>query len=118
MPSPGAPQAPSPSLEDAYLELLFDTLEGLEVSARAQFLQRYFRATTQLDLPESQCLRLWEQLQLRRREFFDAFGRAASLRTVLVDVLVTAGLVRVPAIIEYGELKKIRLNAVTDPLTG
>src|SRR5215469_2629580 len=118
MPSPGAPQAPRPPLEDAYLELLFDTLEGLDPSARAQFLQRYFRATTQLDLPESQCLRLWEEFLVRRREFFEAFGRAASLRTVLLDVLVSTGLVRVPVIIEYGELKRIQLNAVTDPLTG
>jgi diguanylate cyclase (GGDEF)-like protein len=118
MPSPGAPQAPRPPLEDAYLELLFDTLEGLDPSARAQFLQRYFRATTQLDLPESQCIRLWEEILVRRREFFEAFGRAASLRTVLMDVMVSAGLVRVPVIIEYGELKRIQLNAVTDPLTG
>ena len=118
MPSPGAPQAPRPPLEDAYLELLFDTLESLEPSARAQFLQRYFRATTQLELPEIQCVRLWEELLLRRREFFEAFGRAASLRTVLMDVLVSAELVRVPVIIEYGELKRIQRNAVTDPLTG
>ena len=118
MPSPGAPQAPRPPLEDAYLELLFDTLEGLDPSARAQFLQRYFLATTQLDLPQSQCVRLWEEILVRRREFFDAFGRAASLRTVFMDVLVSAGLVRVPVIIEYGELKRIQLNAVTDPLTG
>src|SRR5215469_5715923 len=118
MPSPGAPQAPRPPQEDAYLELLFDTLEGLDPSPRAQFLQRYFHATTQLDLPESQCLRLWEEFLVRRREFFEAFGRAASLRTVLLDVLVSTGLVRVPVIIEYGELKRIQLNAVTDPLTG
>ena len=118
MPSPGAPQAPRPPLEDAYLELLIDTLEGLDPSARAQFLQRYFLATTQLDLPQSQCIRLWDEILVRRREFFEAFGRAASLRTVLMDVLVSARLVRVPAIIEYSELKRIQLNAVTDPLTG
>jgi len=118
MPSPGAPQAPRPPLEDAYLELLIDTLEGLDPSARAQFLQRYFLATTQLDLPQSQCIRLWDEILVRRREFFEAFGHAASLRTVLMDVLVSARLVRVPAIIEYSELKRIQLNAVTDPLTG
>ena len=35
-----------------------------------------------------------------------------------MDVLTTAGLLRVPVLIEYDELKKIQLNAVTDPLTG
>jgi diguanylate cyclase (GGDEF)-like protein len=118
MPSPGAPQAPRLPLEDAYLELLSDTLEGLEPSARAQFLQGYFRATTHLDLRENQCLQLWDEMLTRRREFSDALGRPASLKTSLMDVLSTAGLVRVPVILEYDELKKIKLNAVTDPLTG
>ena len=118
MPSPGAPQAPRLPLEDAYLELLSDTLEGLEPSVRAQFLQRYFRAITHLDLRENQCLQLWDEMLTRRREFSDALGRPASLKTILMDALSTAGLVRVPVILEYDELKKIQLSAVTDPLTG
>jgi diguanylate cyclase (GGDEF)-like protein len=105
-------------LEDAYLELLADTLEGMEQSARAQFLQRYFRATTQLDLRESQSLQLWDEVLTRRRELKDALGRQVSLKTVLMDVLSSSGLVRVPVILEYDELKRIQLNAVTDPLTG
>ena len=56
MPSPGGPAAPRLSVEDAYLELLADTLEGLEHSARAHFLQRYFLATTHLELRESQAV--------------------------------------------------------------
>jgi diguanylate cyclase (GGDEF)-like protein len=105
-------------LEDAYLELLADTLEGLEHSARSQFLQRYFRATTHLDLRESQSLELWDEVLTRRRELADALGRPVSLKTVLMDVLSSSGLVRVPVILEYNELKKIQLSAVTDPLTG
>jgi diguanylate cyclase (GGDEF)-like protein len=105
-------------LEDAYLELLADTLESLEHSARGQFLQRYFRATTHLELRESQCLQLWDEVLTRRRELTDRLGRPISLKTVLMDVLSSSGLVRVPVILEYDELKKIQLNAVTDPLTG
>jgi diguanylate cyclase (GGDEF)-like protein len=105
-------------LEDAYLELLADTLEGLDHSARGQFLQRYFRVTTHLDLRESQCLQLWDDVLMRRRELTDTLARPISLKTVLMDVLSTSGLVRVPVILEYDELKKIQLNAVTDPLTG
>jgi diguanylate cyclase (GGDEF)-like protein len=118
MPSPGAPVAPRLPMEDAYLELLADTLEGLDHSARGQFLQRYFRATTHLELRESQSLQLWDEVLLRRRELADALRRPVSLKTVLMDVLSTSGLVRVPVILEYDELKKIQLNAVTDSLTG
>ena len=118
MPSPGAPVAPRMPLEDAYLELLADTLEGLEHSARGQFLQRYFLTTTHLELRESQSLQLWDEVLTRRRELTDTLGRPVSLKTVLMDVLSSSGLVRVPVILEYDELKKIRLNAVTDPLTG
>ena len=118
MPSPGAPAAPRMPLEDAYLELLADTLEGMEQSARGQFLQRYFRATTHLDLRETQSSQLWDEVLTRRRELTDTLGRQVSLKTVLMDVLSSSGLVRVPVILEYDELKKIQLNAVTDPLTG
>jgi diguanylate cyclase (GGDEF)-like protein len=110
--------APRLSVEDAYLELLADTLEGLEHSARAHFLQRYFLATTHLELRESQALQLWDEMLTRRREFSEALGRPVSLKTALLDVLSSAGLVRVPALLEYDELKRIQLNAVTDPLTG
>ena len=110
--------APRLPVEDAYLELLADTLEGLEHSARAHFLQRYFLATTHLELRESQAHQLWDETLTRRREFSEALGRPVSLKTALLDVLSSAGLVRVPALLEYDELKRIQLNAVTDPLTG
>jgi diguanylate cyclase (GGDEF)-like protein len=44
--------------------------------------------------------------------------RTVSLKTALMDVFSTAGLLRVPVLIEYDELKKLQLNAVTDSLTG
>ena len=68
MPSPGAPVPPRLPIEDSYLELLADTLDGLDASARGQFLQRYIRAITHLDLRENQCLQLWDDMLQRRRE--------------------------------------------------
>jgi diguanylate cyclase (GGDEF)-like protein len=118
MPSPGAPAAPRLPIEDAYLELLADTLEGMDIPARSQFLQRYFRTTTHLDLRESQSLQLWEEMLSRRRELSEQIGRPLSLKTVLMDVLSSAGMIRVPVVLEYDELKKLQVNAVTDPLTG
>ena len=118
MPSPGAPAPPRLPIEDSYLELLADTLEGLDLPARSQFLQRYFRTITHLDLRETQCVQLWEEMLTRRRELSEHLGRTISLKTALMDVLTSAGLFRVPILIEYDELKKLQLNAVTDPLTG
>ncbi|MGB7846661.1 MAG: diguanylate cyclase [Candidatus Acidiferrum sp.] len=118
MPSPGAQAAPRLSIEDSYLELLADTLEGMDVHARSQFLQRYFRTTTHLDLRESQSLQLWEEMLTRRRELTEQLGRPISLKTVLMDVLSLAGMIHVPVVLEYDEYKKLVVNAVTDPLTG
>jgi diguanylate cyclase (GGDEF)-like protein len=118
MPSPGAPAAPRLPIEDAYLELLADTLEGMDIPARSQFLQRYFRTTTHLDLRESQGLQLWEEMLTRRKELTEQLGRPISLKTVLMDVLSSSGMIRVPVVLEYDELKKLQINAVTDPLTG
>lgn len=117
MPSPGVPAPLRSSLEDSYLELLTDTLETLDLPARGQFLQRYLRAVTHLDLRESQCLQLWEEIIMRRRQLSEALHRTVSLKTALMDVFSTAGLLRVPVLIEYDELKKLNLNAVTDSLT-
>jgi diguanylate cyclase (GGDEF)-like protein len=118
MPSPGAPAAPRLPIEDSYLELLADTLESMDIPARSHFLQRYFRATTQLELRESQCLQLWDEVLSRRLELTKQIGHAISLKAVLMDVLSSAGLVRVPVVLEYGEYKKLQRNAGTDALTG
>jgi diguanylate cyclase (GGDEF)-like protein len=118
MPSPGAPAPPRLSIEDSYFELLADTLEGLDLPARGQFLQRYFRAIAHLDLRESESVQIWDDTLSRRRELTGLVGRPVSLKTALTDVLSSAGLLRVPILIEYDDLKKLELNAVTDPLTG
>jgi len=118
MPSPGAPAPPHLPIEDTYLELLADTLESLDLPARGQFLQRFLRAITHLDLRETQCVQVWDEMLTRRRELTDLAGRQVSLKTALMDVLTSSALLRVPIIIEYEELKKLELNAVTDPLTG
>jgi len=118
MPNPGAPVPPRLPIEDSYFELLADTLEGMELSARGQFLQHYIRAITHLDLRESQCIQLWDEMLQRRRELSENLGRQVALKTALMDVLASAGLFRVPIVIEYDELKTLQVNAVTDPLTG
>ena len=68
MPSPGASAPLRSSIEDSYLELLADTLESLDVSARGQFLQRYFKIIAHIDLPENQCAQLWDDALAHRSE--------------------------------------------------
>src|SRR5271170_5971009 len=118
MHSPGAPAPSRLPIEDSYLDLLADTLSGLELPARGQFLQRYFHTITHLDLQETQCVQLWDEMLLRRRELSECLNRPVSLKTALMDVLTSAGMFRVPIIIEYDALKELELNAVTDALTG
>ena len=118
MPSPGAPAPLRLPIEDSYFELLADTLESLDLPARGQFLQRYFRAIAHLDLRETQSVQIWDEMLARRRELTDLVGRQVSLKTALTDVLSSSGLLHVPILIEYDELKRLELNAVTDPLTG
>src|SRR5438105_13471470 len=118
MPSPGVPAPPRLPIEDSYFELLADTLESLDLPARGQFLQRYFRAIAHLDLRESQSVEVWDEMIVRRRERSDLLGRRVPLKTALTDVLSSSGFLRVLILIEYDDLKRLELNAVTDPLTG
>lgn len=118
MPSPGAPAAPRSLTDDTYLELLADTLAAMDTPARSQFLHRYFRNITHLDLRENQCLEIWNEVLSRRRKFTEQLGQSISLKTVLMDVLSSSALIRVPVILEYEELKRLEVSAATDPLTG
>ena len=104
--------------EDAFLELLVETLENLDRRVRSQFLQRFFRAIAQVDFSESQSLECWEQILARRQELSESLGKRVSLKTAVVDVLAASNYLRVPILMEYEELKKLQVNAATDPLTG
>ena len=105
-------------VEDSFFELLIDTLEGLDRAARGLFLQRLLKSLTQLDLTESQSLETWENILDRRRELTQVIGRPVALKTAMVDLLSTSNMVRAPILMEYEDLKKLQVNAATDPLTG
>jgi diguanylate cyclase (GGDEF)-like protein len=118
MPVPGEASQPQPSPEDSFLDLLIETLEGLDVSVRGQFLRQYFRTIAQIDLTESQSNDYWQRILTRRRELAESLGRPVSLKTAMVDVLATTNFFRVPILMEYEEFKKLQVNAATDALTG
>jgi diguanylate cyclase (GGDEF)-like protein len=118
MPHPDDPNPPRLSAEDVFLELLTDTLETVERPARGQFLQRFLRSIAHVDLTETQSLDLWDQTLTRKRELSESMGKTTTLQAALVDVLVSANLLRLPILMEYEELRKLQINAATDPLTG
>src|ERR1700691_5894220 len=117
MPQP-EPLAPQPSAEESYLEVLAETLEGLEDSARGQFLRQFFRTIARIDLSDAQANEYWERILIRRRELAESIGKKISLKTAMVDVLASTNFLRVPILMEYEEFKKLQINAATDPLTG
>ena len=68
MPQARDPNPPRLSTEDAFLELLTDTLETLERPARGQFLQQFFKSLAHVDLRKTQSIDIWEQALALQRE--------------------------------------------------
>jgi diguanylate cyclase (GGDEF)-like protein len=118
MPSPGDPTQGFTPPEESFLELLAETLESLDRLPRGQFLQRFFKTIAQLDLSEDVSVEYWEQILERRRQLADTLGKPISLKAAMVDVLASSTYLRVPILMEYDDLKKLQINAATDPLTG
>ncbi len=118
MPQPGEAYQPQPSAEDSFLDLLVETLEGLDDSNRGQFLQRFFHTIAQVDLDESQSNEFWRRILERRSELAGGVGKRVSWKTAMVDVLASQNMLRVPILIEYDDFKKLQINAATDSLTG
>jgi diguanylate cyclase (GGDEF)-like protein len=118
MPQPGEAFQPQPSAEDSFLDLLIETLEGLDESVRGQFLRQYFRTIAQIDLTEAQSNEYWDRILTRRTELTETLGKKVSLKTAMVDVLASSNFLRVPILMEYDEFKKLQINAATDALTG
>jgi diguanylate cyclase (GGDEF)-like protein len=118
MPQPGDPNPPSLSTEDAFLELLTDTLETMERPARGQFLERFLKSMAHVDINEAASLDIWDQVLARKREFSEYVGKKVPLQAALVDVLASANLLRLPILMEFEDLRKLQINATTDPLTG
>ncbi|MGA8014038.1 MAG: GGDEF domain-containing protein [Candidatus Acidiferrales bacterium] len=118
MPQSGEAYSLQPPVEDSFLDLLVETLEGLNESVRGQFLRQFFRTVAQIDVTEEQSNEYWIRILKRRSDLADHLGRKISLKTAMVDVLSAANLLRVPVLIEYDELKKLQVNAATDALTG
>jgi diguanylate cyclase (GGDEF)-like protein len=117
MPQPGDASQLQSASEESLLDILAETLEGLEEATRGPFLRQFFRTVAQVDLSEAQSIESWKMI-LERRGDLQAAGKALSLRAILVDVLTTSRILRAPVLMEFDELKKLQISAATDSLTG
>ncbi len=106
------------SAEDAFLDLLIETLQNLDQPVRAKFLQKFLKAMAQVELSETTSLEFWDQILTRRRDLSETLAKPVSLQTALVDVLASSNFLRMPILMEYEDLKKLQINAATDALTG
>src|SRR5271170_1077862 len=100
MPQPGEGPLPQPSAEDSFLDLLVETLAGLEESVRGQFLRQFFHNIAQIDLTPAQSIESWELVLQRHAELNERMGRRVSLKTAIVDALSSANYLRVPILME------------------
>ena len=109
----------SPSTaEDSFFDLLAETLGSLDRGVRGQFLAQFFKALAQIELSDGDSAAAWDRALERHRELSQGMSRPLSLKTALMDVLESMNLLRVPILIEYHELRKLRVSAATDELTG
>ncbi len=103
---------------DYVLELLEDTLAQLEPALRGTFLQKLLKRLAGVDVSETESLTHWSEVLRRRSEMAERLGRPVSLKTAATDYFDAAQLLQKSILLDHGELKQLRRNAATDPLTG
>lgn len=104
--------------EEYFFELILDTLQQLTPEAQSLFLQKFLKSLTGMEVPESESLGRWEGILRHRNQMAERLGRPVSLRAAAADYIDAALVSHNATLVEYEELKRLRHNAATDPLTG
>ena len=81
-------------------------------------MYRFLQNLVGRELSEEESITHWEGLLARQSQMGEKLGRPVTLRTAAVDYFEELGILRNPVLLEYEDLKKLRYNAATDPLTG
>jgi len=101
-----------------FLELIIDTLGQLTPDEQGFFLQKFLKSLSGVGVSEEESLVHWRGILRRRSELAERLGRAMTLRTAAADYFDTAKIAHNTTLVDYEELKHLRHNAATDPLTG
>lgn len=104
-------------LED-WLDFIVDTLKQLDEGVQGAFLKEFLLRLVNLEASEKESISHWEGILARQSQLAEKLGRPVTLRTAAVDYFSELRILRSPILMEYDELRKLRYNAVTDPLTG
>src|SRR3989441_3006714 len=112
---PGLTQEPDP---DPFLDIVIDALHNLDPSVQGTFLQKFLTSFINTTLSENESITHWQAILHRRNDLARRVGRPVSFRTAAVDYFDQSPLLRNHILVEYGELKRLRHTATTDPLTG
>ena len=105
-------------MSEYWLDLSADTLKQLDVGLQGTFLQKFLQSLVGREVSGEESITHWEGIIARQSKLIEKLGRPVTLRTAAVDYFEELSLLRNPVLLEYEELKKLRYNAATDPLTG
>jgi len=103
---------------EEWLDFVVDTLKQLDEGVQGAFLQEFLLRLVGLETSEKESITLWDGVLDHQRQLTEKLGRPVGLRTAAVDYLGGLRLLRNPILMEYDELRKLRHNAASDPLTG
>jgi diguanylate cyclase (GGDEF)-like protein len=105
-------------IPEYWLDLIVDTVGQLDQSVQGAFLHRFLMSLASVEVCEKESVIHWQGILTRRSQLAEKLGRPVTLRTASVDYFGELCILRNPVLLEYEELKKLRHDATTDPLTG
>jgi diguanylate cyclase (GGDEF)-like protein len=105
-------------MPENWLDLITDTLKQMDVGARGAFLQKFFQSLVGQGVSEGESVTYWEGILARQTQWAEKLAHPVTLRTAVLAYFEELGILQNPVLLEYEELKKLRYNAATDPLTG
>jgi diguanylate cyclase (GGDEF)-like protein len=101
-----------------WLDVFIDTLKELDQTIQGAFLRRFLMSLASVDVCAKESVLHWQGILNRRAQLSEKLGRPVALRTASVDYFGELSILHNPVLLEYDELKKLRHDATTDPLTG
>jgi diguanylate cyclase (GGDEF)-like protein len=93
--------------------------EGAEGVTRAEMLRLLLVEWTGVTVPVNEVTRLWARVERARGRMEGALGSPVSLQTALLHEFHSRlGKLKEPRLLSDHEVSALRVNAITDPLTG
>ena len=102
--------------EDRFARALAGACEGI---SKTEMLRLLLVEWTGVAVPAEDVPRVWARVESTARRLGLASGKGLSLQTALLHEFHTRlGVVKEPRIVSDHEIAALRVNAITDPLTG